>query len=80
VEFGLKDYIVYGTKAFNHLEFDNEILQSKCENSECCIIIEFETGDADTLLYSIKKVSEGCCTSFPVSTFTYKWYGLSWEN
>ena len=71
IPFEIKDYVIKGSKEKTHLEFANELLQDKCVNNECCLIIKFKQMRTDTLIYQIKKATTKCCTSYPVKKFIY---------
>lgn len=69
--FGIKNYVVYGSTEKYHIEFANEQLHENCQDQQCCILIEFSSGEIDTLSYRIQENSSRCCTSYSVSEFKY---------
>lgn len=68
INFGIKDYVINGSLEKYHIEFNS---LHHCQENTCCVLIEFKSGEIDTLLYKIKENSTRCCTSYSDSEFTY---------
>ena len=71
IPFAVKNYVVQGSQEKYHIELANEELHEQCQNTTCCLNLNFVIGKVDTLYYRIRELNDDCCTTFNVSEFTY---------